>query len=300
MLTNFSNSHKKTIIFVALVFVLLPLINSAISSTFRARPPVLVDEDEDFEPFSFAQRRRMFVNRFGTGDSDEERERKWRMQPQLPSTSSAYTGSDSRNLLTTISPHYDRPPPSEEEMQQHAERTRGRMAAAAGEKRPPDLKGTEEEAVDADADAAEAAGGSPAKRRSSSTSTDGASSPGQRNEAVEEEEEQDMEMEDEDDTPRLGGCIAGSDGNDAERKHNNKLILDESGNGLTGRVDRARDTTKMGSRGNEQSTDAHDRDNHMQGSGLTQLSDGHCNGHATTNGSIKIEDIELETKVGFF
>ena len=227
------------------------------------------------------------MNRFGAGDSDEERERKWRMQPQLPSTSSAYTGSDSRNLLTKISPHYDRPPPSEEEM--HVERTRGRTAA--GEKRSPDLKGTEEEAVDADA--AEAAG-SPAKRRSSSTSTD-ASSPGQRNEAV-EEEEQDMEMEDEDDTPRLGGCIAGSD---AGRKHNNKLILDESGNGQTGRVDRARDTTKMGSRGNEQSTDAHDRDNHMQGSGLTQLSDGHCNGHATTNGSIKIEEIELETKVGF-
>jgi len=234
----------------------------------------------------------MFVNRFGTGDSDEERERKWRMQSQpdstaqLPSTSSAYTGSDSRNLLTKISPHYDRPPPSEEEM--HVERTRGK--AAAGEKRSPDLKGTEEEAVDADADAAEAAG-SPAKRRSSSTSTD-ASSPGQRNEAV-EEEEQDMEMEDEDDTPRLGGCIAGSD---AGRKHNNKLILDESGNGQTGRVDRARDT-KMGSRGNEQSTDAHDRDNHMQGRGLTQLSDEHCNEHA--NGNIKIEDIELETKVGF-
>ncbi|PAV88859.1 hypothetical protein WR25_01727 [Diploscapter pachys] len=259
--------------------------------TFRARPPVLVDEDEDFEPFSFAQRRRMFVNRFGTGDSDEERERKWRMQSQpdstaqLPSTSSAYAGSDSRNLLTKISPHYDRPPPSEEEM--HVERTRGRTAA--GEKRSSDLKGTEEEAVDADADAdAAEAAGSPAKRRSSSTSTD-ASSPGQRNEAV-EEEEQDMEMEDEDDTPRLGGCIAGSD---AGRKHNNKLILDESGNGQTGRVDRARDT-KMGSRGNEQSTDAHDRDNHMQGRGLTQLSDEHCNGHA--NGNIKIEDIELETK----
>ena len=107
-------------------------------------------------------------------------------------------------------------------------------------------------------------------------------------------------MEDEDDTPRLGGCIAGSDGSDAGRKHNNKLILDESGNGQTGRVDRVRDT-KMGSRGNEPSTDARGRDNshnhRMQDKGLTQLSNGHCNGHANEN--IKIEDIELETKVGF-